>query len=306
MPSRSAGPPRLRGLWRGLWDERRSDGASGAPTGTSGEGVHPVLRAFAVILAFLVLVDTVNVLSALHDAARRGQDLGAWEPITWEATSGVATLIACPIIYAALRVAPPNGQRWGRSLLVHGIATVAFSAVHVVLMMGLRIAIYGALGFHYRVEAGAAAYEYRKDLLAYLVLSAVILAFTARRREVAPPVQPISPVAATFDIVEGARIQRVPVGAILAARSAGNYVEFLLDDGRRPLMRTTLRELTNQLEPHGFQRTHRSWLINAGRVRGLERAASGDHTATLDGGTQAPVSRRFPAALEGLLGKSRM
>ena len=141
------------------------------------------------------------------------------------------------------------------------------------------------------------------------MLGAVIHAFTGRRRTAVqepPSARPDALVSATFDIAEGAQPLRVPVDAILAARSAGNYVEFLLDDGRRPLMRTTLRELTHQLTPHGFQRTHRSWLVNASRVRSLERTGSGDYTAALDGDVQAPVSRRFATALEHLQRRSRM
>ena len=172
-------------------------GRAAAPPVTNGGGLRPLLRPFAVMAAFVALVDVVNVLSALHDAARRGESLGAWEPITWEATSGVAELIALPIIVAALRVAPPDRARWGRVLAVHVLASLAFSAVHVALMMALRIAVYGTLGFRYHVEAGAAPYEYRKDLLAYLVLAGVLYLFTPRapvragaRRRAAARVRP--------------------------------------------------------------------------------------------------------------------
>ena len=260
------------------------------------------MRPFVVIAAFVALVDVVNVLSALHDAARRGESLGTWEPITWEATSGVAELVALPIIVAALRIAPPDRARWGRVLAVHGLASLAFSAAHVALMMTLRIAVYGALGFHYRVEAGAAPYEYRKDLLAYLVLAGVLHLFTRKRWSEPEPVvvQPPAPGPATFDIALGARTLRVRTDEILAVRSAGNYAEFLLDDGRRPLMRVALSELADRLEPHGIQRTHRSWLTNLKRARGLQPTGSGDHVVTLDGGVEVPLSRRFPAVLEVL------
>jgi DNA-binding LytR/AlgR family response regulator len=87
---------------------------------------------------------------------------------------------------------------------------------------------------------------------------------------------------------------------IVATRSAGNYVEFHLADGRKPLMRTTLAGIEEQLKPHGFLRTHRSWLVNPLRVRGMTAAGSGDWTIELDSGVEALLSRRFPQALSAL------
>ena len=89
---------------------------------------------------------------------------------------------------------------------MHGVATLVFSALHVALMMALRIVIYGAQGFHYRVESGAVPYEYRKDLLAYLVLAGVFHLIAGQGAQAkpepaaAPTCEPLPP---TFDILEG-------------------------------------------------------------------------------------------------------
>jgi hypothetical protein len=86
-----------------------------------------------------------------------------------------------------------------------------------------------------------------------------------------------------------------------AAMAAGNYVEFHMVDGRRPLMRTTLASVEAELAPHGFVRTHRSWLVNAACVRELKaEGGSGDHRLELEGRVEAPLSRRFPQALDRL------
>ena len=82
----------------------------------------------------------------------------------------------------------------------------------------------------------------------------------------------------------------------MAVRSAGNYAEFLLADGRRPLMRTPLAALEARLAPLGFVRTHRSWLVNAARVTGVKPEGSGDYAVELDE-VEAPLSRRFREAL---------
>jgi DNA-binding LytR/AlgR family response regulator len=106
---------------------------------------------------------------------------------------------------------------------------------------------------------------------------------------------------ATFDIRDGARLVRALVGEILAVRSAGNYSEFLLEDGRQLLMRSSLSALETRLGEHGFVRTHRSWLVNPSRVTGLRPEGSGDYAIEL-GEIEAPLSRRFPQALAALRG----
>ncbi|HUO12921.1 MAG TPA: LytTR family DNA-binding domain-containing protein, partial [Caulobacteraceae bacterium] len=109
----------------------------------------------------------------------------------------------------------------------------------------------------------------------------------------------------SFDIRDGPALLRVPTAEILAVRAAGNYVEFLLDDGRRPLMRASLQQIEAGLAPAGLVRTHRSWIVNHRRVRALVPAGSGDFRLDLGGGVSAPLSRRFPGALEQLRASGR-
>jgi hypothetical protein len=276
----------------------RGRGTSGVASGTNGALGGGLVRAYLAIAALVFLVDGVNVLTLLDDAHRRGEALTPWAPITWEFTSGVATLAVCAVIYGAIRLRPPGQGRWLSTLLVHAGGTVVFSGLHVGLMALLRFLIDGG----YRLEFSKLPYEYRKDVLAYLVLAGLFWLFARPARAGAqPPQAAVVPVLApTFDIVDGARTLRVPAHDILSLRAAGNYVEFILADGRKPLMRASLTELEAVLEPLGFVRTHRSWIVNGRRLRGLEPAGSGDFHIELDGGTQAPLSRRFPAALARL------
>lgn len=168
-------------------------------------------------------------------------------------------------------------------------------------MVALRTLIYGLVGKHYVFTAGDILYEYRKDALSYVGFASIfwLAPRLTRRAGQTPPTTQVE----VFEIVEGARLLRVPVAEIIAVRAAGNYVEFLLSDGRRPLMRAPLMEVEGALAPRGFLRTHRSWVVNPARVRALEPAGSGDYQLSLDGGETAPVSRRFPQALERLRGR---
>jgi hypothetical protein len=259
-------------------------------------------RALLTIAALLVLVDTFNVFTAIHDAAEHGQRLPAWEPAVWESTSGVATLLTCGIIYAAVRIAPPGRTRWLKFIIVHALATLLFSAFHVLLMNAMRVGIYAAAGHHYRFAESGFVYEYRKDLIAYIVWAAVFWLFTKRPPD---PDRSASRDEPMVVIQDGRRLMRIAASDILAVRAAGNYVEFVLADGRTPLVRKSLRQAQDELGDRGFVRTHRSWLINIGRVRSVAPVGAGDFRIELDGGAEAPLSRRFPQALAKLRDSAR-
>lgn len=202
--------------------------------------------------------------------------------------------------WAAISLAPPDeaaGEGWRPKLrfaLIHFAGVLTFSALHVLGFVVLRKLGYALMGAGPYRFGDAFVYELRKDLVTYAMLAGAFLlsAYLRRRRD--EPVRPVS-----FDIRDGARIIRVPLADILAVASAGNYVEFRLADGRRPLMRATLAAVEAELSRFGFVRAHRSWLVNAGRVTGLRPDGSGDWTVEL-GATEAPLSRRYPMALEQL------
>lgn len=270
-------------------------GTSGVLSGMDGAAWRALRRAYATIAVIVLSFNVVDVFTVLHDRARAGRPLPWFEPAIWEGSSGLAMMVSIPIAWLAYRLAPPRPS-WLRFGLVHAPATLLFSAVHVGLMLSIRLAIYAAVGGRYTLFPGQFAYEYRKDLIAYALTILLFWAFAeieARRR----PAQGASP-ALAYDIVEGGKTIRAPVAEILAVTSAGNYVEFALADGRRPLMRCTLAAVETELAPAGLVRTHRSWLINPACVRELEPTGSGDFIVRLDGGLEAPLSRRFPAALE--------
>ena len=141
-------------------------------------------------------------------------------------------------------------------------------------------------------------YELRKDSLTYILFIGV---FTLIDHLLAQQLnQPLGQ-ATTLDIRDGAKLTRVRIDEILAVESAGNYVEFILRDGRRHLMRSPLTVLETELSPRGFLRTHRRWLVNARHVTAVRPEGSGDHAVEL-GKLRVPLSRRFPEALMKLRG----
>jgi DNA-binding LytR/AlgR family response regulator len=81
----------------------------------------------------------------------------------------------------------------------------------------------------------------------------------------------------TFDIRDGTKLTHVRLDQVLAVAWAGNFVEFILEDGRKLLMRSPLSALANEFGSRGFVRTHRSWLVNARQMTAFEPEGSGDH-----------------------------
>ncbi len=139
-------------------------------------------------------------------------------------------------------------------------------------------------------------YEFRKDLMARGLASIIYyLSLKRNAREAAAQAQ-VAPLAASFDIRDGARLVRVPVSDLLAVRSAGNYAEFLLADGRRPLMRSSLSALeARRWRQHSFLRSSspvagRSDLRGPGcgprlgRLRGRAGRRGGAAVASLSAG----------------------
>lgn len=264
----------------------------------SGEERRGLSRAWLLGVGLISSICFVNILTIQHDAPQEG----ALPPVIWETSSALVTafifVIPAAVALWTLRLSP----RWWRAAPVHLVAVLIYSALHVSGFLALRHLAY-SLVMHEPYEYGPLAtefpYEFRKDLLAYGLAS--IIYYLSLRRSVREATATAAPAlgVASFDIRDGARLVRVPVNEILAVRSAGNYAEFMLADGRRPLMRSSLTALETDMAEHGFVRTHRSWLVNPGLVTGLRPEGSGDFAVEL-GEVEAPLSRRFPEALATL------
>ena len=284
---------------QGAWDERRV-GRDQRPLISSLWPEESERLTLAVGWLFgaviVLLINILNVITAFHD---QPQD-GLIHPVVCELSSavtvGLGLVFPMLVSYWAYRTFPPA---W-RLLVLHLLGFSAFAAFHIGGAVALRSLIFPVvLGSTYDFGRWLAEvpYELAKDVLGYTV-AALTMRFLLRWRRANPVVDPkVTPTG--FDIVDGARLVRTQLSDILAVRSAGNYAEFLLSDGRRPLMRTSLGGLQGRLGPQGFVRTHRSWLVNAARVTGLRPEGSGDYVVEL-GAVEVPLSRRFREALEAL------
>ena len=114
------------------------------------------------------------------------QRFDAWEPLLWETSSVVVIFALLPAIAALERRVPVDARPRGRVVLAHAAGVLLFSALHVTLMVAIRMAVYRAAGRHY--EFGSIPlrgfYELQKDLITYAVVLTVCFAYrqvTVRR-----------------------------------------------------------------------------------------------------------------------------
>ncbi|MBN8847910.1 MULTISPECIES: LytTR family DNA-binding domain-containing protein [unclassified Sphingomonas] len=268
-------------------------GASGVPAGTS--GVPAFGYAAAAIGTFLVT--SMNVWSGLD--GRHGND---WRIAVYEYTStAVIFALLWPLGRLVRRVLEDWPLRRGRAaaLLLAGLP--AFALAHVWGFVALRTAIFAAFGMRYDFDGPSGwAFEFPKEIAVYAILVMVLGATTALARR---PTVSDAPAETDRRLVlrEGGRVIHVRPAEVAAVSSAGNYVEYHLVDGRKPLVRGTLSACEAVLGATGFVRSHRSWLVNIRLIEEIEPAGSGDRRLLLSGGVEAPLSRRFADGFDAAL-----
>jgi len=83
---------------------------------------------------------------------------------------------------------------------------------------------------------------------------------------------------------------------------AADYYACLHVGARSHLLRRSMAELEQDLDPKAFCRIHRSAIVNLERVRGLELGADGEHEVALENGARLRMSRRYRKQLQSRLG----
>ena len=99
---------------------------------------------------------------------------------------------------------------------------------------------------------------------------------------------------------ESGRISFLRVDEICWLEAQGNYVK-IHAAGQAPLVRRTLKELEERLDPSRFLRIHRSVLVNLDRVRELRPMFHGEYQVLLDDGTELTSSRGLKETLRKVM-----
>ncbi len=105
-------------------------------------------------------------------------------------------------------------------------------------------------------------------------------------------------------IRSGRETVRVPVESIEWVDAAGDYL-CIHASGHTHILRATMREMENLLDPRLFQRVHRSTIVNLTRVKSLRAHMNGEYFLRLDGGQELKLSRTYRDKVEYFLKRPR-
>jgi two-component system, LytTR family, response regulator len=83
---------------------------------------------------------------------------------------------------------------------------------------------------------------------------------------------------------------------------AADYYAALHVGSSTHLLRRSMDELEQQLDPSVFCRIHRSAIVNLNRVRGLKLSENGEYEVQLENGARLSLSRRYRKQLQSRLG----
>jgi two-component system LytT family response regulator len=83
---------------------------------------------------------------------------------------------------------------------------------------------------------------------------------------------------------------------------AADYYACLHVGWKAHLLRRSMADLEQELDPAVFCRIHRSTIVNLDRVSGLKLSDDGEYEVLLENGTKLRMSRRYRKELQGRLG----
>jgi two-component system, LytTR family, response regulator len=110
--------------------------------------------------------------------------------------------------------------------------------------------------------------------------------------------------AEILPIRQGREIVRVPIESIEWIDAAGDYM-CIHAGGQTHILRGTMKELEDILDPNLFQRVHRSTIVNLRRVKSLRAHMNGEYFLTLEGAHELKMSRTYRDKVEFFLKGAR-
>ncbi len=281
---------------------------------------HALLRHFlahqwgwgaSLLVGWFGLNTLVLASTTWMEIRRSGNMIPIWEPFCWELSSCIVLLLLIPVVlWLSDRWVSRLGLK--TQLLVHLLATVPFSVLHVSGMVALRHLCYYFMDASYdfgEISLGF-IYEYRKDAQAYLTLAAIITGyrFIVRRLQGEASYLADSAESETSEpelpperllIKKLGREFLIQTADVEWIEASGNYANLHIKGGIYP-MRITMDKL-EKLLPANFARIHRSTIINLGQVQDLQALDSGDYLVRLHNGQTLTLSRRYRERFKTML-----
>ena len=128
-------------------------------------------------------------------------------------------------------------------------------------------------------------------------LRAVLDRYAADEEDDRAPDEPLE----RFTVRSRKRIYFVDADDVQWIESEGDYVA-LCDGEEKHLIRATMKELTERLDPERFLRVHRSYIVNTNYVTELRPLDHGTYRLIMACGTPLKTSRGYRENVEALIG----
>lgn len=253
-----------------------------------------------LVLALGLLMAWLNAMTVIDDFNRNQVPYESWQPYLWEYSSFVVIFGLYFAVYWLARMCPLISPQWQKNLLIHGLATVVFSLLHVLLMVMIRKMVYAWMGgvYDFGDWSHELWYEYRKDFFTYFIFLLLLTAYgywQAQQHQ-----QQINTVP-KLKVKNQQGVHWIAFTDINRIESGGNYVYVHAGDQVLP-MRATMAEIEQQLAPDDFIRVHRSYIINSAHIKAVTDRSKDPCTVVLLNGKKIPVSRKYRAILWQLMG----
>lgn len=283
---------------------------------------RPALYSYLLLTLYFFINAAINVSSVWMEYSRNSNNtLQLWEPIVWEYSSAVSTLVLLPLLFFWFRRYPLQLSRFKRQLLAHFCGSLLFSLLHVAIMVALRELIYywQAGNYNFGPLLREFFYEYRKDAWGYLsfLIGYQLLLFVYSRIKGeahqldsaedgvdnnADDSTELKPLKAPehFLVKKLDKEFLIRTDEIEWLEASGNYVN-LHSKGRIYPLRATLSTTLAQLSSKGFSRIHRSLAVNHHAIDSIRYDSSGDGDILLKCGKQLALSRRYKEAFRAAL-----
>lgn len=286
-----------------------------SPPRTAFERFQPWRRIFEI--GFWVGISVVNAIgnsiTTLMDVRRAGLPFASWEPAVWEFSSHILVLALVPAVIVFTRRLPLHLDTWRLFLPWYALASVVWSLLHVLGMVGLRKLAYVAMGQHYDFDGWSVfLYEYLKDVRGFIGGVVLIEGYRLLLRRLqgeaslldapdeGPPVESVER-PERFLVRKLGREFLVAANDIEWIQASGNYTNLHVRERDYPL-RSTIADIETRLDPKRFARVHRSYIVNLDQVEMIESLDSGDARLHLKDGSTLPCSRRYRTALRERVG----
>jgi hypothetical protein len=216
-------------------------------------------------------------------------------------TGGAANTVPVAIFGAAARrviVERLIGRPWAVQALGHAALAAAYALMAywlVIVLLGLRE---GRSPLEFMVQpfsTRATSWQLLENVTTYAVIACItyLQARPAADRPPAPvrapEAEPVRAISRYF-IRSGDDIQPIDVDTIVSISGADDYAEVVTTAGRH-LVRLTLAELEQSLDPARFLRVHRSRIVNVDRIARAEPAGGGRLLLHMQDGEAVTASR---------------